>query len=143
MSWHDAVDYWRDRERVALHCQMELDAELTQARCRAGRASAENAAIALAAHALLNELGTNPSEKLEPLVTDLQAALDGAYTQGINCAVGNAVSVYDAVGVIRRMLEKMSTGETMTRAAVKWATQQMLRKRIDLVKIQKWTKGGS
>jgi len=143
MSLHIAVDYWRDRERIALHRQMELDAELTQARCRAGRVSAENAAIALAAHALLGALGDDPGERLAPLVTDLRAALNGAYTQGMNCAVGNAVSVYEAATVITRMLHKMKTGEKMTRAAVKWATEQMLRKRIDLVKIQKWTIGGS
>ena len=122
---------------------MELDAELTQARCRAGRASAENAAITLAANALLDGLGNDPGEKLAPLVAELRASLNGACTQGMNCAIGNAVSVYEATGVVRRMLEKMKTGEKMTRAAVKWATEQMLRKRIDLAKIQKWTIGGS
>ena len=143
MSLHIAVDYWRDRERIALHRQMELDAEMTQARCRAGRASAENAAIALAAHALLDALGDDPGEELKALMGDLGAALNGVYTQGINCAVGNAVSVYEATTVIVQMLRKMKTGEKMTHAAVKWATEQMMRRRINLAKIQKWTVGGS
>jgi hypothetical protein len=141
MSLHMAVDYWRDRARIASDRQIQLDAELTQARCRAGRGSAENAAIALAAHALLAALEN--SERLRPLVADLQEALNGAYTQGMRCAIGDSVGIYEAAEVIRRMLEKMKTGDKMKRAAVKWATEQMLRKRIDLAKIQKWTIGGS
>lgn len=46
-----ALDYWQDRARVAEQRQSELDCELTQARCRLGRVSAENVAIAEAAEA--------------------------------------------------------------------------------------------
>jgi len=138
-----AVDYWRDRARIAEHRQIGLDSDLIQARCRAGRVSAENVAIALAAHALLKALGDDPGEVLAPLVSNLRSALDSAYTVGMNCAIGNAVSVYEAAIVIRRMLVKMNTGEKLSRAAQKWATEQMLRKRIDLAKIQKWAIGHS
>lgn len=141
MNFPIAVDYWRDRARVAEQRNCELDSELIQARIRSGRASAENAAVGLAAHALLEALGHSPSEAIAAAAYNLRAALDGAYTVGINCKIGNAVDVYEAAAVIRRMLARMNTGEKLARAAKKWAIEQMLRKRIDLANIQKWAIG--
>jgi hypothetical protein len=138
-----AVDYWRDRAHAAEYRKMELDSQLTQARCRAGRVSAENVAIALAAHELLDTLGDRPGEAVAPLAANLRTALDGAYTRGMNGTMGNAVNLYLAMGIIREMLKRMKTGEKLTRAAVKWATEQMLRKRIDLASIPRWAIGGS
>ena len=115
-----AVDYWRNCAQVAFNRQIQLDEQLTQARCRAGRVSAENVAIAQAAQALLSAI-RDDDEALRPLAANLCTALASGYTQSMAAAASNAVPIYAATEVIRRMLAKMKTGDKLERAAERWA----------------------
>ena len=140
MNVNIAFEYWRDRALTAEHRQMELDSDLTQARCRSGRVSAENVAIAQAASALLVALGDETEHGT--LIANLHTALECGYTQSMASAASNAVSVHVAASVIRRMLAKMKTREQLARAAEKWALEQMLRKRLSIERIEPWAVGG-
>lgn len=128
---HDDRDRWKSRATQAEHLNEESHRKVVAMRHEVTLAEGTTAAVALAAHELLDRIERQaPAEEIDRACAILRRALDCEYALRLATELDRAVNMYTACTIFRQILKRIRIREDVRQAAERWGSDKLVAQRI-------------